>query len=135
MSAPSPFTQIVQMLSALLGGVWARLFLGRAQAAMLWQAMDGLRAFDELFARWKAGELTGAEAAEEVAREGRAVVRARTRGDRPAAPRRRAPRRLVEAPRRIIRMRPVNWAVIPRCLGAHDERRKVAVARLGEWSG
>ena len=57
MTPPSPFTRIVQMLSALLGGVWAKLFLSRNETAALQEVMAGLKAFDALFARWKAGTL------------------------------------------------------------------------------
>ncbi len=144
MTPPSPFTQIVQMLSALLGGVWARLFLGRAQAAALREMMAGMKAFDELFARWKAGELVvppplegegpevrGDDAGE---KDGKAQARPRTRGPRPAAARRLLPAR-PQARRRIVRTRPVNWIVIPRWIGPGANRRGVAVKRPGEWSG
>ncbi len=147
MTPPNPITRIVQMLSALLGGVWAKLFLGRRQAAELQEVMACLKAFDELFARWKAGTLVVPPEPEiEVeyveAKPRKASARVRTRGPRtrgpltrdPGAPRNREP---AEPParRRIIRIRPVNWAVIPRRIGPGGKRRKVTVGRMDEWSG
>ncbi len=137
MPRPSPFTLIVQMLSALMGGVWARLFLGRGQAAALESVLASLRALDELYAQWKAGKLVAEEGAgpEAAVAPARAVPakregRARTRRFRPEAGRRQEPVR-----RRIVRLRPVNWAVIPRRLGRASQRGKSTVARVGEWSG
>ncbi len=136
MPRPSPFTLIVQMLSALVGGVWARLFLGRAQAAKLKNMLAGFQALEELYAQWKAGKLEVAEEIEVAeapverayAAPAKRQSRARTRRFRLAADRRREPVR-----RRIIRLRPVNWAVIPRRLGREFQRG--TVPRLGEWSG
>ncbi len=147
MTPPSPITRIVQMLSALLGGVWAKLVLGRRQAAELREVMEGLKAFEALFASWKAGTLVvppplegegrqvQADSVAAVEREAAARPRARS----PRAPRERAPRNQApeapEARRRIIRTRPVNWAVIPRRLGPSGKRRRATVPRADEWSG
>ena len=132
MHPPSPFTQIVQMLSALLGGVWGRLFLSRKDTAMATMMMETMRAFDELLAQWRAGTLVP-----EVEVEAPVRVRKtrsagpRTRGKSPRGPRPAKP----EARRRIIRLRPVNWAVIPRRIESRWKRRKVTVPRADEWSG
>ena len=140
MTPPNPLTRFVQMLSALLGGVWAKLILGRRQAAELREVIAGLKAFDELLASWKAGTLvvppppeTEEPEVEYVeAKVRKAPARPRTRG--PRGPRERAPAQ-PEARRRIIRTRPVNWAVIPRILGPSGKRRRVTVPRADEWSG
>ena len=134
MTPPSPITRIVQMLSALLGGVWAKLVLSRRQAAEIQEVIASLKAFDELLASWKAGTLVvppepEVEYVEVKARK--APARPRKRGPRPSAPRRRAQAQ----PRRIIRLRPVNWAVIPRRLLSRRGRPTLTVKRLGEWSG
>ncbi len=131
MHPPSPFTQIVQMLSALLGGVWGRLFLSRKDRAEANVLMETMRAFDELLAQWRAGTLVP-----EVEEEAPARVRkprARTHRARSASPRRRPAE--PAARRRIIRLRPVNWSVIPRKIGSRWKRRKVTVPRADEWSG
>ncbi len=137
MTPPSPFTRIVQMLSALLGGVWAKLFLSRNETAALQEVMAGLKAFDALFARWKAGTLvipppTEVEVEYVETKPRKTPARPRTRG--PRASRKRVP---AEPParRRVIRTRPVNWAVIPRRLGPSGTRRKITVPRADEWSG
>ncbi len=133
MTRPSPFTQIVQMLSALLGGVWGRLFLSRKEKAEATFMMETMRAFDELLAQWRAGTLVP-----EVEVEVETPVRVRTRSacprTRSASPRGSRPAK-PEARRRIIRTRPVNWAVIPRRIGPGSKRRKVTVPRADEWSG
>ena len=132
MTPPSPFTQIVQMLSALLGGVWGRLFLSRKDKVEANVLMETMRAFDELLAQWRAGTLVP-----EVEVEAPVRVRKtrsagpRTRGKSPRGPRPAKP----EARRRIIRLRPVNWAVIPRRTGPCPKRRKVTVPRKDAWSG
>ncbi len=138
MTPPSPITRFVQMLSALLGGVWAKLFLSRNDAAELRDVMASLKAFDELFASWKAGTLVvlpepEVEYVEAAARK--APARPRTSGPRKAAPRRRAPAEPQASPRRIVRTRPVNWAVIPRRLLSRRTRPTITVKRAGEWSG
>ena len=136
MHPPSPFTQIVQMLSALLGGVWGRLFLSRKDKAEANVLMETMRAFDELLAQWRAGTLVPEV---EVEDDGVAVParvrkpRARTHRARAASPRRRPAK--PEARRRIIRLRPVNWAVIPRKIGSRRKRRTITVPRADEWSG
>ncbi len=144
MDRPNPFTLIVQTLSALLGGVWARLFLGRAEAAAMKQMMAAFQALDALFADWRAGKFAqlpeaepmqvGAVPAEEaVARaEDGAVRRPRTRRAPAAAARRRV--RMQARPRRIVR-RPVNWSLIPDWIGPRAQRRALAAPRLAEWSG
>ncbi len=139
MTPPNPITRIVQMLSALLGGVWAKLVLGRRQAAELQEVIAGLKAFDELLASWKAGTLVVPPEPEGQveyveAKDRKAAARPRTRGPRPSSPRR-TRTRPEAAPRRIIRTRPVNWAVIPRRIGPSGKRRDVTVARMDEWSG
>ncbi len=132
MTRPSPFTQIVQMLSALLGGVWGRLFLSGKERAEATFMMETMRAFEELLAQWRAGTLVPeveVEPSVRVRKTRSAGPRTRTyspRGPRPAKP---------EARRRIIRLRPVNWAVIPRKIGSRWKRRKVTVPRADEWSG
>ncbi len=132
MPRPGPFTQIVQMLSALLGGVWGRLFLGRKEAARLRMMTEMMAAFDRLYAQWKDGtvvpepEVVWVEPREDKrtgrVRTGRVYARRR----KPAKP---------EVGRRIIRLRPVNWSVIPRRIGPSGKRRKVTVPRADEWSG
>ncbi len=133
MHPPSPFTQIVQMLSALLGGVWGRLFLGRKEKAEANFLMETMRAFDELLAQWRAGTLVP-----EVEEEAPARVRkprVRTHRARAASPRRRGPAEPEARRRIIIRLRPVNWSVIPRRIGPSGKRRGVTVPRADEWSG
>ena len=135
MHPPSPFTQIVQMLSALLGGVWGRLFLSRKDRAEANVLMETMRAFDELLAQWRAGTLVPeVEVEVETVAERKVAVRVRAKRTRSASPRRRTPAK-PEARRRIVRLRPVNWAVIPRRIGPGGKRRKVTVPRCGEWSG
>ena len=132
MTRPSPFTQIVQMLSALLGGVWGRLFLSRKEKAEAKFMMETMRAFDELLAQWRAGTLVPeveVEAPVRVRKTRSAGPRTRSaspRGPRPAEP---------EVRRRIIRLRPVNWSVIPRKIGSRRKRRTITVPRADEWSG
>ena len=131
MPRPGPFTQIVQMLSALLGGVWGRLFLGRKEAARLRMMTEMMAAFDKLYAQWKDGTLVPEP--EVVWVEARKDKRTgRVRAKRTYARRKSAK---PEARRRIIRLRPVNWAVIPRRIGPSSKRRKVTVPRANEWSG
>ena len=131
MPRPGPFTQIVQMLSALLGGVWGRLFLGRKEAARVRQIAEMMAAFDRLYAQWKDGtvepepEVVWVEPRQDK-RTGRVRAKRTTTRRKPAKP---------EAGRRIIRLRPVNWAVIPRRIGPSGKRRKVTVPRAEEWSG
>ena len=131
MPRPGPFTQIVQMLSALLGGVWGRLFLGRKESTRLRQIAEMMAAFDRLYAQWKDGtvvpepEVVWVEARKDK-RTGRVRAKRTTTRRKPATP---------EAGRRIIRLRPVNWAVIPRRIGPSSKRRKVTVPRANEWSG
>ncbi len=131
MPRPGPFTQIVQMLSALLGGVWGRLFLGRKESTRLRQIAEMMAAFDRLYAQWKDGtvvpepEVVWVEPREDK-RTGRVRAKRTTTRRKPAKP---------EAGRRIIRLRPVNWAVIPRRIGPSGKRRKVTVPRAEEWSG
>ena len=132
MHPPSPFTQIVQMLSALLGGVWGRLFLSRKDKAEANYLLETMRAFDELLAQWRAGTLVPEIEVETPARVRKPRVRthrARSTSSRP--PRVAKP----EARRRIIRLRPVNWAVIPRKIGSRRKRRTITVPRADEWSG
>ncbi len=132
MPRPGPFTQIVQMLSALLGGVWGRLFLGRKEAARLRMMTEMMAAFDKLYAQWKDGTLVPEP--EVVWVEPREDKRTgRVRAKRTYA-RRRTPAK-PEVGRRIIRLRPVNWAVIPRWIESRSKGRKVTVARADEWSG
>ena len=139
MNRPSPFTQIVQMLSALLGGVWGRLFLSRKERAEANVLMETMRAFDELLAQWRAGTLVPEAPAEIVAADAAAVSaparkpRVRTRHARSTSPRRKPER--PEVRRRIIRTRPVNWSVIPRRIGPSSRLRKVTVPRKDAWSG
>ncbi len=130
MTPPSPFTQIVQMLSALLGGVWGRLFLSRKDKAEANVLMETMRAFDELLAQWRAGTLVPEVEAPARVRKTRSPS-PRTRSASPRGPRPAKP----EARRRIIRLRPVNWSVIPRSIESRRKRRKVTVPRCGEWSG
>ena len=131
MHPPSPFTQIVQMLSALLGGVWGRLFLGRKETAMAAMMMETMRAFDELLAQWRAGTLVPEVEVETPAR----VRKPRVRTNRARSTSPRPPRVAKPEARRIIRLRPVNWSVIPRRIESRWKRRKVTVPRCGEWSG
>ena len=130
MHPPSPFTQIVQMLSALLGGVWGRLFLSRKDRAEANVLMETMRAFDELLAQWRAGTLVPEVEAPVRVRKTRSA-RPRTRSASPRSARPAKP----EARRRIIRLRPVNWAVIPRKIGSRRKRRTITVPRADEWSG
>ncbi len=137
MDRPSPFTLIVQTLSALLGGVWARLFLGRAEAAAMQEMVAAFRALEELYADWRAGKLACVPESIPVrdavaqAADG-AVRRPRTRRVRTATCRRRI--QTQARPRRIGR-RPVNWSFIPDWIGPLAKRRSLAVPRLAEWSG
>ena len=132
MPRPSPFTQIVQMLSALLGGVWGRLFLGRKESTRLRQIAEMMAAFDRLYAQWKDGTVVPEpEVVWVEPREDKRTGRVRTRRSSPR--RRRAAK--PEARRRIIRLRPVNWAVIPRQIGSRRKRRTITVGRADEWSG
>ena len=132
MPRPSPFTQIVQMLSALLGGVWGRLFLSRKERAEANVLMETMRAFDELLAQWQDGTVVPEpEVVWVEPREDKRTGRVRTRR---SSPRRRQPAK-PEARRRIIRLRPVNWAVIPRQIGSRRKRRTITVGRADEWSG
>ena len=136
MHPPSPFTQIVQMLSALLGGVWGRLFLSRKDTAMATMMMETMRAFDELLAQWRAGTLVPEVEVEDDGVAAPARVRkprARRHRARAASSRRRPAE--PAARRRIIRLRPVNWSVIPRKIESRRKRRKVTVPRANEWSG
>ena len=131
MTPPSPFTQIVQMLSALLGGVWGRLFLSRKDKAEANVLMETIRAFDELLAQWRAGTLVPEVEQETPAR----VRKPRARTHRARSTSLRPPRGAKPEARRIIRLRPVNWAVIPRRIESRRKQRKVTVPRRGEWSG
>ena len=131
MPRPGPFTQIVQMLSALLGGVWGRLFLGRKESTRLRQIAEMMAAFDRLYAQWKDGTVVPEpEVVWVEPREDKRTGRVRTR----RSPARRKPAK-PEARRRIIRLRPVNWAVIPRKIESRRKRRTITVARADEWSG
>ncbi len=131
MPRPGPFTQIVQMLSALLGGMWGRLFLGRKEAAQMRQMAEMMAAFDTLYAQWKDGtvvpepEVVWVEPRQDK-RTGRVRTRRASARRKPATP---------EVRRRVIRLRPVNWAVIPRRIGPSGKRRKVTVPRKDAWSG
>ena len=101
----------------------------RAEANVL---METMRAFDELLAQWRAGTLVPEVEAETPVRvrktrsAGPRTRSASPRGPRPAEP---------EVRRRIIRLRPVNWAVIPRKIGSRRKRRTITVPRADEWSG
>ena len=107
------------------------MFLSRKDKAEANVLMETMRAFDELLAQWRAGTLVP-----EVEQETPARVRkprVRTHRARSTSPRR--PRVAKPEARRIIRLRPVNWSVIPRRIESRWKRRKVTVPRASEWSG